>query len=65
MLQIYFPMNGHNPTKQGKAVVSKISCQGMLYDTIVAKQLPPLSPPQLHLPTCETIPSEPEELAPG
>lgn len=45
LLPIYFPMNGHSLTKQGKAVVSKISCQGMLYDTVVAKQLPPSSPP--------------------
>lgn len=45
LLPIYFPMNDHSLTKQGKAVVSKISCQGMLYDTIVAKQLPPSSPP--------------------
>lgn len=44
LLPMYFPMNNHSLTKQGKAVVSKISCQCMLYDTTVAKKLPPSSP---------------------
>lgn len=43
LLPIYFPMNDQSLTKQGKAVVSKISCQCMLYGTIVAKKLPPSS----------------------
>lgn len=64
LLPIHFPINGHGLTRQGKAVVSELSCQGMLYTTTAAEQLPPSSP-QLRLPTCETIPSEPEEPARG
>lgn len=30
LLPIHFPINGHGLTKQGEAVVSKVSCQGML-----------------------------------
>lgn len=44
LLPIHFPIHGHSHTKQGKAVVSKISCQDMLYNSITAKQLPPSSP---------------------